>query len=80
MLRFVAWLRSEAVRRATLAGGLLALSPAYKLERLELLSMIARFVATQNEPSDMDQRLEAFLRPGDQGHSSLHEVVECVPP
>lgn len=42
--------------------------------------MIARFVATQNEPRDMDQQLEAFPRPGDQGHSSLHEVVECVPP
>ena len=53
LLRFVAWLQFEAVRLATLAGGLSRRSLVHKPGYLELLSMVARFVAIQNQASDM---------------------------
>lgn len=65
--RFAAGLHSEAVRLATLAGGLLRLSLVHKLGGLEILSMISHSVAIQNEE---------FSYPGDPGHSNLHGAAE----
>lgn len=78
LLRFVARLHFEAVRLATLAGGLSKLSLAHKPGGLELLRMVARLVAIQNQASDMHQRLEATFHPGDWEHSNLHGVAECT--
>lgn len=68
--RFAAGLQSEAVRLATLAGGLLRLSLVRKLGGLEILSMISHSVAIQNEVS----------YPGDPEHSNLRGAAECVLP
>ena len=68
--RFVVRLHLEAVRLATLAGGLLMLSLVHKLVCLEL-GVVAQVVAIQKE---------AISYSGDSGRSSLHGVAECVHP
>lgn len=80
LLKLGEWPHFEAVRLATLAGGLLRLSRVHKPGRLELLNMIAHFAAIRIQTNDMHQRPEAILYSGDQGHSSLHQVAECVLP
>ena len=68
--RFVVRLHLEAVRPATLAGGLLMLSLVHKLACLEL-GVVAQAVAIQKE---------AISYSGDSGRSNLHGVAECVHP
>lgn len=69
--RFAAGLHSEAVRVATLAGGLLRLSLVHKPGGLEIPSMISHSVVIQNEE---------ISYPGDPEHSNLHGAAECVLP
>ena len=69
--RFAAGLHSEAVRLATLVGGLLLLSLVHKLGCLEIPRMIFHSVAIQNEE---------LSYPGDPEHNNLHAAAESVLP